>query len=309
MPSFLKMLLGKREKMFDTHTHLNFKDFDPSTPLRTGGKVDQVIKEAQEAGVEKMIVVGTNVETSKKAVGLAQKYDCLYAAIGIHPHHIFEYVDSEIAASQTPRKDVIAKRLVKQSLEHDLKEIEQLLSNPKVIAVGEVGMDRHNYGNTKYPNYQVSKEFIDLQKQAFIAQIKLALKYKKSLVIHNREAAKETLEILEQNWDKNLEGRAVFHCCEADQRLLNFAVKYHIFIGIDGDVTYNKAKQEFVKKVPLELLVLETDSPFLVPAGLKFPNTPKNLNFIAEFIANNVRIDIEELKKVTLKNTLSLFKL
>lgn len=267
--------------MIDTHTHLQFKAF--------AGKVDQVIKEALEVGVEKMVVVGTNVETSKKAVELTQKVDSLYAAVGIHPHHIFEHHD-------TPK-----------TLANHLEEIERLVSQDKVIAIGEVGMDKHVYQKTKHQNYQITDKFIALQKEAFIAQIKLALKCKKSLIIHNREAVEETLEILEQNWDKSLEGKTVFHCCEPDQKLLDFAKKHYIYIGIDGDVTYDKVKQEFVKKIPLELLVLETDSPFLVPKVFEFPNTPANLNYINKFIAQLLDMDLDKLEKLVTGNSTKLF--
>ncbi|MBI3486433.1 TatD family hydrolase [Candidatus Daviesbacteria bacterium] len=267
--------------MIDTHTHLQFRAFENS--------VDQVIKEALKAGVEKMIVVGTNVKTSKKAVELAQKIDCLYAAVGIHPHHIFEHHD-------TP-----------EVLDEHLKKVEELITQNKVVAIGEVGMDRHVYQKTKHKNYQITEKFINLQKKAFAAQIKLALKHQKSLIIHNREAVEETLEVLEENWDKSLEGKTVFHCCEPDQKLLAFAKAHQIFIGIDGDITYDKAKQEFVKKIPLNLLVLETDSPYLLPTGLKFPNTPANLNIIAEFLAKLLKIDPNDLKQQTFQNSQALF--
>src|SRR5260221_10907177 len=120
--------------MFDTHTHLQFQAFD--------GITDQVIKEALGAGVEKMVVVGTNVETSKKAVGLAQKYDCLYAAVGIHPHHIFEYIShshlEETSEGSLANASSNQLRDSSASYQNDIKEIEKLIKQPKVIAVGEV---------------------------------------------------------------------------------------------------------------------------------------------------------------------------
>ncbi len=272
--------------MIDTHTHLQFQAFE--------GIVDQVIKESLEAGIEKMIVVGTNIETSIKALDLAQKYESLYASVGIHPHHIFAYLNNRFH----PRGG---------SLGEDLKQIEKLITDEKVIAVGEVGMDRQVYGKTKYENYKVTEKFIDLQKKAFAFQIKLAIKYKKTLIIHNILAVSKLLEILDDHLGGGLSLKVVFHCCEPDERLLAFAKEHHIYIGIDGDITEYPAKQEFIKKVPLDLLVLETDSPFLAPIGFKFPNTPKNLIEINNFIADLLNKDSQELKKIVTDNSIQLF--
>jgi len=194
-----------------------------------------------------------------------------------------------------------------------LLEIEKLLTLPKVVAVGEVGLDRHIYQKTKYRNYQIDEKFIGLQKQLFIEQIKLAIKYEKSLIIHSREAAGEMLAILgESSLTTPLTGHIVFHCCEANDRLVEFALNHHIYIGVDGDVTYSKSKQEFVKKVPLELLVLETDSPFLLPEPLRsqkiYPNEPKNLLLIAEKIAELKKTSIKHLIEATTENAKKLFQ-
>lgn len=268
---------------FDTHTHLQFKAFK--------GKVDKSIKEALEAGIEKMVVVGTDVQSSQSALELAQKHEGVFAAVGIHPHHIFEHKD-------TPH--ILGKHL---------EQIEKLFQSKKVVAVGETGIDKHHYLKTKHTEYEVNEHFITLQKKAFAAQIKLALTYQKSIIIHNREAVKETLEVLEANWDRSLERNAVFHCFEPDQRLLDYAKNNHIYIGIDGDITFDKAKQDFVKKIPLELLVLETDSPFLVPQGFNFPNTPKNLKEVLNFIAKIRDEKRQELEINILKNSYKLFNL
>lgn len=269
--------------MIDTHTHIQFKIFDQNR--------DQVIEDAKSAGVEKIIAVGTDLESSKKAVELAQIYPDVFASVGIHPHHMFGYQKSE-AGSQ-----------------NIIEEIEKLLYHPKVVAIGETGMDKHDYPNTKYKDYKIHADFLALQKELFGGQIKLAIKYQKSLIIHNRQAVEETLEILEKNWDKFLEGWSVFHCCEPDKKLLDFAKEYGIFIGIDGDVTYDSAKQKFIKHVPLELLVLETDSPFLAPKSIEFPNTPANLKLVASKIAEIKKVEQKEIEKITFENSQRLFSL
>jgi TatD DNase family protein len=291
---------------FDSHCHLNFKAFD--------GRVGEVIDSAKKAGVNNIIVPGTDVESSKKAVEITEKYEGVYAAVGIHPHHIFQYFkDSESEfLSHTSQK---RKNFSSSSLKKDFEEIEKLLTNPKVVAVGEVGIDRHYYQKTKHENYQVNDEFINLQKDLFIEQIKLAQKYKKSLIIHNREATKDVLDILLKivNCSPRFAGEAgkleinmVFHCCEPDKNLLDFAIDHKIFIGVDGDIFYRKDKQEFIKNVPLEMMVLETDSPFLAP-DKKFPNEPKNIPLIEEFIAQLLHCSTNLLKKQTTENATKLF--
>ena len=176
------------------------------------------------------------------------------------------------------------------------------------MAIGEVGIDRHIYQKTKYPDYKIEEEFVALQKIFLIEQIKLAHKYKKSLILHNREAKKDVLEILTSHYSLIPSHSSVFHCCEPDFELLEFAKDHKMFIGVDGDIIYYKEKQEFIKNVPLEMLVLETDSPFLSPTK-KFPNEPKNIKVIAEFIASLLHCSITSLTKQTTKNAERLFNL
>ncbi|GIW64503.1 MAG: hydrolase TatD [Patescibacteria group bacterium] len=278
--------------MFDTHCHLNFKAFDKN--------LDEVIKKAQKAGVETIVIPGTDVVTSKKAVEIAEKYGGVYAAVGIHPHHVFEIFKSSMPFSRQQNKG--KSWLEKAS---SLNQIEELLKNPKVLAVGEIGLDRHIYKKTKYADYQVDEDFINLQRKLFLEQLKLAKKYQKTLIIHNRQAKKDLLELLNTYYFL-LNTKIVFHCCEPDDELLYFAIKNNIFIGVDGDVVYSPEKQKFIKKVPLDLLVLETDSPFLSPFR-KFPNTPENLKYIAEFVTKLKDISIEDLIKTTTKNANKLF--
>ncbi len=273
--------------MFDTHAHLNFAAFDKN--------FDTVIKTAQKAGVTSIVIPGSNIENSKGAVEIAQQYKSLYAAVGIHPFHVYGHF------------------IYKKDLEKDFVELEALVQQDKVVAVGEVGLDRHPYKSQKYPDYEVSEGLISLQKQVLTRQIKLAIKYRKSLIIHHRWAVVELLEILAENWTKQLSNHTVFHLCQPDDRSLDFAKSHQIFIGVDGDVTYDKIKQEFIKKVPLELLVLETDSPYIIPEPLKSRgekiNTPANLSLILDFIAQILNINKASLKKITSDNSRKLFKL
>lgn len=270
--------------LFDTHCHLNFKTFDDRT--------DDVVRRANAAGVSHIVVPGTDYPTSRKALDIATGTKNTYAAAGIHPHHIFEMMESNDLSSRTSK----------------LKQIEDLLKHDKVVAVGEVGMDRHMYRKTKYPDYKIEEEFVNLQKSFLKAQVLLAVKYGKSLILHNREAKTDFLEVLESNWDARLEKKTVFHCCEPDPELLKFAESHRIYIGVDGDVAYDKGKQDFIKEVPIEILVLETDSPFLSPER-KFPNEPKNIVLIAEAIGNIKNIKPEKVAEYTTDNAKRLFSL
>lgn len=285
---------------FDTHCHLNFEAFK--------GRVEKAIDDAKKAGVNQIVIPGTDVETSEKAIETAEKNQGIYTAVGIHPHHVFEIFSTARYQKFFNGKQKTVKNLVPSLVQNELKKIENLLSNKKVMAIGEVGIDRHIYQKTKYPDYKIGEEFIKLQKIILKEQIKLAIKHDKSLILHNREAREDMFEVLREVWDKRLEGRTVFHCCEPDETLLEFAKDHKMFIGVDGDITYYKEKQQFIKTVPLDMLVLETDSPFLSPTK-QFPNEPKNIPLIAEFVAKLKGISIDEVAKMTTENARKLFKI
>lgn len=271
----------------DTHCHLNFKRFKKDR--------NEVISRSKIAGITHFIVPGTDVALSQKAVEVASQHDGVYAAIGIHPHHTF---NTQTATS---------------SLNADIEELEKLITDPKVVAVGEIGLDRHQYEDTKYPEYQISEAFMKAQIEYFTAQLTLAKNHQKALIIHNRETKKELLHALQDEWDERMRFRTVFHCCEPDNELVSFARAHDIYIGIDGDVTYGGEKASFAKQVPLEMLVLETDSPFLLPEPLKtkklYPNTPANIPLIAQYIADLKGEDVEDVAFVTTRNAKKLFGL
>lgn len=278
--------------MFDTHCHLNFHCFEEN--------VETVIRVAFDAGIKHIVVPGTDVVSSKRAIEIASSHEGVYAAVGIHPHHVFQY--------QT------AKEQKAGAFDIDLAEIEKLIAHKKVVAVGEIGLDKHYYEKTKYSEYQINSGFLTLQKEVFVRQIELAKKYGKSLILHNREAKEDFLEALGSIWDKSLEGRAVFHCCEPDDELLSHAKDHDIFIGVDGDVTYSAQKRGFAQKIPLDMLVLETDSPFLLPEPYrsypkdkKLLNTPERIKDIGLYIANLKNISAGEVFNTTSKNAQNLF--
>lgn len=276
----------------DTHCHLNFKAF-------AGGE-RKIIDRAKEVGVHMMIVPGTDCDTSRTAVRIAEENPDVFAVVGIHPHHTAQYIGVN----------------PESNLSDDMRAIEQMLLNPKVVGIGEVGLDRHAYTTSRYgPEIPVGSELFALQVQIFEMQVHLASHHSKSLVIHNREAAADLVDVA-MNLRKSLKalrGRGVLHCCEADERLLNLAHELDFYIGVDGDVTYDTKKQSFIRGVPLDRLVLETDSPYILPEPLrtarKYPNTPANIPYIAETVANIHGVAVDVVAGITTQNAIKLFRL
>jgi TatD DNase family protein len=271
----------------DTHCHLNFRKSSESEIL-TDVEVEQTITRARKAGVSQIIVPGTTLESSQRAVELAQKFSEIYAAVGIHPHHASFYRDVS------------------------LEKIQGYTSIEKTVAIGEVGIDKHQYSITQYSSYQVDKVFLEKQTQLFKLQINLVKDCNKALIVHNREAVEETLLTLSDCWDNKMAWKTVFHCCEANEKLLQYGLEKKIFFGIDGDLSWSKKKQRFIREVPINLLVLETDAPFLLPLELRekeLVNEPKNISLIAELVAKIKEIGVEEVEKRTTENAERLFDL
>lgn len=256
--------------LIDTHCHLNM----------IAAPTDEVVARAEKNGVTTLITQGTGTASSRKAVEIAHQFSNVYATVGIHPEDMHD--------------------------RNDISAIENLLQDPKVVGVGEVGLD---YFIISKSLGSIEKE---KQKTLFRRQIQLAVKYKKALVIHDREAVEDVLLTLTEEWADELEYHTVFHCCPADEKLLDFAASHHIYIGIDGDISWSKKKQRFIQTVPLELLVLETDSPFLVPLELKEAekeNEPKNTLTVRDIVAKVKETTQEEIGRVTTANARRLFSL
>lgn len=260
-------------EMIDTHAHLNFEAFTDDWR--------EVLDRALLAGVDKMIIVGTDLETSKRAVELAQEHKALYAAVGVHPHHARE-------------------------LQMNLNLIEQWLDQPKVVAVGEVGLDRHLYKQSKYG--EMSENEIDVlytvQKEVFKKEIEFARKHNKPLIIHSWEAGDDVLSMLDNGV------RGVFHCFDGSKKYLRKILEANYYVSFTGQITYVPDRLEVAKEVPLDRLLLETDSPLISPAPLRGErNEPKNVWLIAEAHANSRGISLEEVDKATSENAERLFGL
>jgi len=281
--------------LIDTHCHLNFKAFE--------GKVEKVIQRAKKSGVKKIIVPGTNLETSKKAVELAEKYDGVYATVGIHPHHASQVQSSKFKVQN---------------------ELKKLARSKKVVAIGECGLDYYQYKKTPASALESPHRLIQprsdrdalagKQKQLFIIQIQLAKKLNLPLIIHNRQADQNLFEMINGQWSM-VNGclKGVLHCFQGNNQLLNWAIKRHFYIGITGIVTYDKKMQEVVRKTPLKNILIETDAPYLMPEPMrrtkKWPNEPKNVKIVVERIAKIKGDSFLNVTKKTSDNAIKLFKI
>lgn len=264
--------------MIDVHCHLNFNAFKDD--------YDDVIKNAFAAGVTKIINVGTKLDTSQKAVELAEKYENLYAIVGIHPHHADKLEDGWV------------------------DRLEKLAKHSKVVGIGEIGMDYFHYQS----NDIVSPK---LQREIFIKQIELAHKLKKPLQIHNRHAGKDIIDILLNYKSYLLNPPGMFHCMSGNLDFLKKVLDLGFYIGFDGNITYKGLApgedtdlKELVKKTPLDRLVIETDSPYLAPVPFRGQqNEPKNVIIVGKIIAELKKLTFVEVSRQTTKNAISLFNL
>lgn len=266
----------------DTHCHLDFPEFDQDR--------DEVIKRAKSQGIEYIINIGSSIEGSKKSLELAEKYDCIYATVGIHPH----------AANSFDKKEEVALR--------------ELAKNSKVVAIGEIGLDYYAEKSASRSDAS-SKSCIrdknypkaENQKLLFISLIKLAKDLSKPLVIHNRLAQDDTLKILKEA----MPIKGVVHCFSGDEIFLKDCLSLGFFISFTCNITYRKADnlRNLVKITPLERLLLETDAPFLPPEGLRGRrNEPLYVKNLAGEIARIKEIDLDEVARVTTANAKSFFK-
>lgn len=267
--------------MIDVHCHLNFHAFKKD--------FDECIKNAKEKGVGTIINVGTKIDSSTTAVELSEKYDNLYAIVGVHPHHA-DKVDLS---------------------ENWLEELEELAKKTKVVAIGEIGLDYFSYK---------SNGIVDpkLQKELFEAQIELASRVKLPLQIHGRHAGKDILEILHHH--KNLlqsDNPGMFHCFAGDMDVLKGALDLGFYIGFDGNITYpglapgeTVSLPDIAKATPLDRIVTETDSPFLSPIPFRGGrNEPQHVIIVGQFLAQVKEISFEEIADITTQNAKRLFNL
>jgi len=242
---------------------------------------DAVLARAWQAGVAAIVTIGIDLETSQAAVALAEAHEQVYATVGFHPH------DAKTA-------DAAA-----------LAELRELAGHPQVVAVGEMGLDFYRDRSPR-----------DVQRHVFRQQLHIAAELGKPVVIHDRQAHAETLEILRQwvteSQPEPCERRGVFHCFSGDVTLAEAAIELGFFIGVDGPITYRNARElpAIVKALPLDRLLVETDAPFLTPHPHRGQrNEPAYVRLVAEKLAELKNLSLEEVAQATTVNAQALFQL
>ena len=260
-------------ELFDSHAHYNDEKFDFDR--------EEVIEEVYKSGVTKLVNAGYSLESSKKALEIAKKYSWMYTISGISPNDIPE----------TEEEWKIQLQSLNEFLQKEIK-------TKKIVAIGEIGLD-----------YYWNKENISLQKLAFKNQIELANIWNLPIVIHTREAIMDTLEILKEN---NVTKKGVFHCCPHNRELVKEALKLGFYISFAGPVTFKNAKNadEIIEMVPLDKMLIETDSPYLAPEPRRGTrNDSRNVQYIAEKIANVLQLPMEKIAVATYENACRLFEI
>ncbi len=253
---------------FDSHAHLYDEQFDPDR--------DELINSLRDKGISYVVVPGDSLETSKKAIELAEKYDFIYAAIGVHPHE------------------------VQEARYEDLEEIKKLAkSSSKVVAIGEIGLDYY---------YDFSPR--DMQKEWFIKQIELANELGLPFVVHDRDAHGDTFEIIKKY--KGKDTGCVLHCYSGATELAKEYIKLGCNISIPGTLTFknNKKTVEVVENIGLEHMFIETDSPYLAPVPMRGKrNNPEFVRYVAEKISEIKGVDVETVAEKTTKNAKEFFSI
>ncbi|WP_031516407.1 TatD family hydrolase [Desulfofalx alkaliphila] len=253
--------------LIDSHAHLDDRRFDDDR--------DRVIRGAYEGGVKKIINIGHDLPSSGSSVQLAEKYPFIYATVGIHPHD----------AKNVPGDY--------------LQQLEVYLQHPKVLAVGEIGLDYY---------YDFSPR--DRQKEVFVEQLRLAERKNMPVVIHLRDAYGDFLDIMKEEGPPAAGG--VMHCYSGSWELAQACLKMGFYISFAGPVTFKNAVKlkEVAKKVPLERMLVETDCPYLTPVPHRGKrNQPLYVQYVAEEIAKLKDLSVAEVSKALLDNTLKVFRI
>lgn len=259
--------------LIDTHAHLDMlKKMSP----------EEAVEKSAGEGVRYIINPGSSIGGSKKAVGYAARFPWVFAAVGVHPHDAASVGDDEIK---------ILEELIKG---------EDGTGNKKVVAVGESGFDF-------FRNLSPRQE----QEKAFRAHIELALKYNLPLIVHDRDAHRQTLDVLKEYTRKH-DLKAVIHCFSGDAAFALQCLELGLYISFTGVITFPNARDtlEVVRQVPLERMFIETDAPFLAPQPKRGKeNYPGYVRYVAEKIAEVKQTSLEEVAKTTSANALEFFSL
>lgn len=249
----------------DTHAHVYWDDYTEGTA--------EVISRAAQTGVGIIIAPGTNLTTSALVRQLVEQHDGLFGAVGIHPSDVKDTDENNF-----------------------LSALQHLLDHPKIVAVGEIGLD-----------YYWDTSFNDKQHRFFRAQIELALSNNKPVIVHNRNSDDDMISILSDYKNRGLRG--VFHCFSGDEALMEKGLDLGFYISVAGVVTFKNSKlKDAIKNCPLDRILTETDSPFLAPHPLRGKrNEPAYVTHVADFLANFFQIPADDFNRHVRENTKTLF--
>lgn len=251
--------------IFDTHAHYDDEAFDEDREI--------IIENLQMENVGRVVNVGAHICGSARSVELANRYDMFYAAVGIHPDDAHTATDEGV------------------------DELRKMCRNPKVVAIGEIGLD-----------YYWNKDNKEVQKAAFVKQIELARELSLPIIVHSREAALDTMEIL-RNTDAGING-GVIHCFSYSPEIAKEAVDMGFNIGIGGVLTFKNARKlrETVECIPMERIVLETDCPYLSPEPFRGKrNTSANIKYVVDEICRIKNTDSKTVENITFKNACEMY--
>ena len=261
--------MGKMEmEFFDSHAHYNDEKFNDD--------LEEVIQNTYKEGVTKFICAGYDIQSSKKSLDISNNHEFIYSICGISPNDVPDTIGD---------------------VNKYIKELENLIENNKLVAIGEIGLD-----------YYWNKENKEIQKEMFIKQIQLANKYDLPIVIHTREAVDDTIHILKDVCQANKKG--VFHCCPLNRELVKQALNLDFYISFAGPVTFKNSKNaiEIIQMVPMDRMLIETDSPYLAPEPKRGTrNDCRNVKYIAQKIAEVKNIELSEVAKQTYDNAKKIF--
>lgn len=255
--------------LIDTHSHLNDSKYDDA-------KLNEIISNMTSNNLEKIISVSASIEDSKEVVDLVSKYKNVYGVLGIHPENI------------------------KEVNEDNLKLLEELAKNKKIVAIGEIGLDYH------YEGYNRQQQI-----DGFLKQVKLASKLNLPIVIHLRDAYEDMLNLLKEN-KEYLKNGFVIHCFSGSLEICKELLKLGAMFSFTGNITFKNARKaiEVIEFLPLNKIMVETDCPYLSPEPVRGTiNEPKNVNYVFNKISEIKNIDKLELDKIIRENVREFYKI
>ncbi len=251
--------------IFDTHAHYDDEQFDIDR--------DELLASMREAGVDHIVDVGASIETTRKALDLAHRYDFIYAAVGVHPSDVEELNEDNIEL------------------------LREWSTDGRCVAIGEIGLDYH------WPD-----PASDVQKKWFKRQLQLAREVRLPVIIHSREAASDTIDIMKEEHAEEIGG--VVHCFSYSKEIAKICVDMGFYIGVGGVITFKNGKKlkAVVEQTPIEHILLETDSPYLSPEPFRGKrNSSLNLPYVIEAIANIKGMSKEDVIRQTSENAKRMY--